>query len=138
MEISNYLVTIIIGDKNSNYDGKIISRSYGNSHIMTINKVKKILSFIDYDLNFKYNDELSDIIFNLILQGHIVFFNLSCSNKKIGSIYLPNKITEKQLLSLNKLYSQLKDFKLMTFSLDLKNTGEFIMKEELEKTKKKK
>ncbi len=52
MDNSNYLVTIIIGDENSNYDGSMISRSYFNSHTITLNKMQDILACIGYDLDY--------------------------------------------------------------------------------------
>lgn len=119
MKNSNCLVTLIIGDENSNYDGKIISRSYNNNHLVTIFKIKSILSNIGYDLDFKNNNELNDIIFNLILKGHIVFLNISNNTlDKFGLLYLPLYMTEKQLATFEKFNTELDNFDLIKFSID--------------------
>jgi len=136
MNNADYLVSIIIGDKKSNYDGKIISRSYNNNYLEKIKKIRDILSIIDYDLNFKSSDELNDIIFNLVLQGHIIFLNLGNGIKKIGCLYLPFEITENQLKTLKSLKVQLTDFELLKFTINKNDMESFKIIDDNFKTKK--
>lgn len=127
MDNSNYLVTIIIGDENSNYDGSMISRSYFNSHITTLNKIQDILACIGYDLDYMGKTDLNDIIYELIFNGHIVFLNISCDSRKIGCLYLPLNITDNQKETLENFYLQLKDYELLKYTINKENMENFLV-----------
>ena len=127
MDNSNYLVTIIIGDENSNYDGSMISRSYFNSHIITLNKIQDILACIGYDLDYMGKTDLNDIIYELIFNGHIVFLNISCDSRKIGCLYLPLNITDNQKETLENFCLQLKDYELLKYTINKENMENFLV-----------
>lgn len=127
MDNSNYLVTIIIGDENSNYDGSMISRSYFNSHITTLNKIQDILACIGYDLDYMGKTDLNDIIYELIFNGHIVFLNISCDSRKIGCLYLPLNITDNQKETLENFCLQLKDYELLKYTINKENMENFLV-----------
>ena len=127
MDNSNYLVTIIIGDENSNYDGSMISRSYFNSHIITLNKIQDILACIGYDLDYMGKTDLNDIIYELIFNGHIVFLNISCDSRKIGCLYLPLNITNNQKETLENFCLQLKDYELLKYTINKENMENFLV-----------
>ena len=127
MDNSNYLVTIIIGDENSNYDGSMISRSYFNSHTITLNKMQDILACIGYDLDYMGKTDLNDIIYELIFNGHIVFLNISCDSRKIGCLYLPLNITDNQKETLENFYLQLKDYELLKYTINKENMENFLV-----------
>lgn len=127
MDNSNYLVTIIIGDENSNYDGSMISRSYFNSHIITLNKMQDILACIGYDLDYMGKTDLNDIIYELIFNGHIVFLNISCDSRKIGCLYLPLNITNNQKETLENFCLQLKDYELLKYTINKENMENFLV-----------
>ena len=127
MDNSNYLVTIIIGDENSNYDGSMISRSYFNSNIITLNKIQDILACIGYDLDYMGKTDLNDIIYELIFNGHIVFLNISCDSRKIGCLYLPLNITDNQKETLENFCLQLKDYELLKYTINKENMENFLV-----------
>lgn len=127
MDNSNYLVTIIIGDENSNYDGSMISRSYFNSHTITLNKMQDILACIGYDLDYMGKTDLNDIIYELIFNGHIVFLNISCDSRKIGCLYLPLNITDNQKETLENFCLQLKDYELLKYTINKENMENFLV-----------
>lgn len=137
MDIFNCLVTIIVGDKNSNWDGKIIC-SNEQSYLASISKIKYDLSKDGYKLPFKNNDGIYDVILNLILNGHIILLNSSHTKEKIGYLCLPNNMSENQILSLKKIQPQIEKFDLVNYIANVKNFKNNIIENEVSKIKKKK
>ena len=115
------MLSIIIGDKQSNFDGyeerqKRIEGDY--HHVMAYKTVIDKLRKKGYDLsNFIENDKKTEIT-EFMRAGHILMLNVSQNNLKQSVVYLPKKLTKKQLRTFKEYLEELKENNNIVVTLD--------------------
>lgn len=101
------LVLIVLGSDIEEYDGFAVKGSYKNSHIKSIIVLANVLKDMGFDIGY-FDKEISDEAgYNLMKNGHIVFFNVS---GKLGYLKLPKTLTEKQYKFLELIKDELKQW----------------------------
>ncbi|HHW68719.1 MAG TPA: hypothetical protein GX747_00040 [Tenericutes bacterium] len=101
------LSTVIIGDENDpNFNGVIKKCGKKDGFEYHTDCVKQIVISLNnmgyYVGNIDYS-HINETGYNLINYGHILFCNCYTDNIMYGFLYIPDKLTEKQIESLKSL-----------------------------------
>lgn len=102
--IENTLSMIIIGDENNQlFDGKIITKGKKDGcmyHRDTFKQIAFDLWNEGYYIG-KINDSIvTEAGFDIVNMGHILFCNCTIRNHYVDYLFLPEKLTNKQIESL--------------------------------------
>lgn len=112
--IKNTLAMVIIGDEeNKEFDGKIKmngKNEYIRYHCDSIKRIIKELDNEGYSLESINYSSFHESAFGLVNLGHILFCNCTMASNTFGYLFLPNKITSKQVESLKLFESNFQKF----------------------------
>ncbi|MDD4608374.1 MAG: hypothetical protein PHD10_04525 [Bacilli bacterium] len=112
--IKNTMSLVIIGDEdNSKFDGKIKMNGKEEGfhyHRDSIKQIVKELKQEGYPLdNINFSDA-NESGFDLVNKGHILFCNCTMGSYCFGYIFLPKRLTDKQIESLRLFESNFQKF----------------------------
>ncbi len=112
--IKNTLSMVIIGDEsNQLFDGKIISNGKKEGlfyHRDSLREIVNKLRHEGYPLGKVDTSIISEAGFDLVNMGHLLFCNCTVEDNYFGYVFLPDKLTEKQIESLRKFEETFQKF----------------------------
>ncbi|MDD2180934.1 MAG: hypothetical protein PHW32_01040 [Bacilli bacterium] len=112
--IKDTLSLVIIGDENNHeFDGKIKFNGKRDGLFYHRDSLKKIVNDFrneGYPLGKVDYSMFNEAGFDLINMGHILFCNCTVEDNYFGYVFLPNKLTVKQVESLKKIEVSLQKF----------------------------
>lgn len=122
--LNDNLVTMIIGDEMDHLDGLALSSGSiqgVNYHIDSLKKIVKSLEQKGYNTNYVDFGTINDAAFHLINHGHIVFINIQFEETKLGYLFVPESVSDKQFESLDSFENELSDFQLNLMTISKKD-----------------
>ncbi|MDD2434908.1 MAG: hypothetical protein PHO63_01495 [Bacilli bacterium] len=112
--ITNTLSMVIIGDEESHaFDGQIKMNGRKEGffyHRDSINQIVNELITEGYSLSDINLENSNESGFDLITMGHILFCNCTMENYCFGYLFLPRRLTAKQIESLRSLEPHFQKF----------------------------
>ncbi|MGE5456214.1 MAG: hypothetical protein ACM3O4_03830 [Ignavibacteriales bacterium] len=112
--IKNTIAMVIIGDEeNEQFDGKIKMNGKEQGIIYHCDSIKKMVKELNkegYPLNNIDFSNVHESGFGLVNMGHILFCNCTMGNSIFGYLFLPSRLTEKQIESLRLFESNFQQF----------------------------
>lgn len=108
------MAMIIIGDEeNKLFDGKIKANGKNEGikyHCDCLKKIVKELDIEGYSLDGMNYSSFHESGFMLVNNGHILFCNCTIGNNTLAYLFIPPKLTEKQIESLKLFESDFQQF----------------------------
>jgi len=108
------MAMIIIGDEEDElFDGKIKMNGKNEAikyHSDCLKKIVKDLDNEGYSLGGMNYSSFHESGFMLVNNGHILFCNCTIGNNTLGYLFMPPKLTEKQIESLKLFESDFQQF----------------------------